>query len=272
MAITSPSGKKISALLKEYLLKFPDGPRMRDVKQKLFDYYMASGLYITANRLYTELDLSARNNFEMEYSLGIGKLLAGEYGESRKYFESALKSDNRDISRWALVGIADCDLKLNFHDNAIDIYKSIIEDHPGSEQVPFAILGLIEAYAGSSRASKAAIYYDIYKNNYNKTFGYSHYDTLLSKYEVRNAPETLRTSLESGHYIQVGVFAQKKNARSCYRLFRDQGLRTIIDEFKEGKKTYFRVLIGPYKTMAAGLEKKVELEKKQEEDYLILVK
>jgi len=257
LAITAPSGKKASTLLKEYSQKFPDGSKIGDVNKKLCDYYCSSGLYITANRLYSGVDRTANSGPEILYSIALGRQLAGEYSPARELFEQILNSKDDAVARWALLGVADCDLKLNFNDNAIEVYKTIIEDYPGGEQFPFALLGLVEAYAGSNRASRAAIYYDIYKKDYGRTFGYSHYDTLLARYEIRNSPETLHTNLESGHYIQVGVFAQKKNARSCYRLFRDQGLRTIIDEFKEGKKDYFRVVIGPYKNMTAALEKKV---------------
>ena len=50
--------------------------------------------------------------------------------------------------------------------------------------------------------------------------------------------------------MQIGIFSVRENADNTANLLRNSGVVPTIKEFNSGGKTYWRVIVGPVRTLA----------------------
>ena len=81
----------------------------------------------------------------------------------------------------------------------------------------------------------------------------------------------IQSLLDVEYFVQVGVFAHESNASVCLKKFRNLGYRSRLQEFDEGGRTFFRVMVGPYQSEKKAIGEKEKLEKSQGEKYLIIL-
>jgi len=272
LGVISPDGNRSSLYLKEYLQIFPDGNYANQVKRNLLDHYYASGLRITAGKLYSNgADLKDVENNEDLYRIALCKQELGDYLDARRLYVKITLDNNRELRPWAALGVADCDLLNGEAEIAVQQYRSVIDYYPESDAIPFALVGLSEAYRRLNNSDKSKLFYDLYREKYENSPSHEEIEaSLLEKRTVGNYRE-LRSVIDVNYYIQVGVFSKKSNANKCNRKFRNKGEKTRISDFIEGGRKFYRVIVGPLKSESSAKAKKSKLERAEGEAFTILI-
>ncbi len=271
LGITAPIGTRSSLYLKEYLQKYPDGPNAMRVRGNLLDYYSAAGLKITAGKLFTddlpENDLSPHDL----YKIAIVKQQLGEYEKAGRLFQNIVADNNGEMEAWGYLALSDCDLLSGDYEAALEGYKTVINRFPDLPPFPFALVGLSETYRRMGELDKAGSYYELYREKYEMAPGSIEIEAAILESDSDVSARGLPAILDVDYYVQVGIFAHKANAKTCVRKFRNIGFRSRLQDFREGGKTFYKVIVGPYESEKIAYGKKLELEKSQGEEYLIVL-
>lgn len=271
LGITAPMGTRSSLYLKEYLQKYPDDPNAVRVRSSLLDYYSAAGLKITAGKLFTndlpENDLSPHDL----YKIAIIKQQLGEYEKARQLFRNIVADNNSEMEAWGCLALSDCDLLSGNYPAALEGYKTVVNRFPDLPPFPFALVGLSETYRRMGDLDKAGSYYELYREKYEMAPGSVEIEAAILENDADVSAQGLPAILDVDYYVQVGIFAHEANAKTCVRKFRNIGYRSRLQDFREGGKTFFRVIVGPYESEKIAYREKLKLEKSQGEEYLIVL-
>lgn len=262
-------GSRSSLFLKEYLQKFSDGPGVARVRGRLLDYYAASGLQITASRLYSENDISAAPRDL--YRAALIKQQLGALDEAIALYENVISVSDNGLSAWCFLGLADCDLLKEDYKSAEAGYKEYLERYTDSPSFPFSLIGLSETYRRMGDIDRAATYYQLYRERYESSPGSDEIKAAILEKESEVSSDNLPPILGAEYFIQVGIFAKKENAKRCVRKFRNIGYRSKMERFKQGGRLFYRAMIGPYDDQRSAGREKAILEKSQGEEYLIIL-
>lgn len=271
LGTTAPIGTRSSLYMKEYLQKYPDGPNAMRVRSNLLDYYSAAGLKITAGKLIP--DEPARKFLLTHdlYKVAIIKQQLGEYTEARRLFQHIVAGSQGEMAAWGYLALSDCDLLSGDYQAALKGYRTVIERFSDLPPFPFALVGLSEAYRRMGEVDKAWSYYQLYREKYEMAPGSIEIETAIMEKDADAHDNDLPAILDVDYYVQVGIFAHKANAKTCVRKFRNTGHRSRMQDFREGGKTFYRVIVGPYESEKIAYRKKLELENSQGEEYLIVL-
>ena len=272
LGVISPDGNRSSLYLKEYLQIFPDGKYAYQVKRSLLDHYFAAGLRITAGKLYSDNSkLNKLSNDEDLYRIALCKQELGEYLKARRLYEQISKSNDIDLHPWAALGIADCDLLNGEREIAVHQYRAVIENYRESDAMPFALVGISEAYRRLGNRDKSKMFYDLYREKYENSPSNEEIEASLLESKTTRKDKELRAVIDVDYYIQVGVFSRKSNANKCNRHFRNKGEKSRISEFNEGGRKFYRVIVGPFGSESSAKKKQSKLEKAEGEAFTILI-
>lgn len=271
LGITSLRTNGSVLYLKEYMQKYPQGAYLQNVKRHLADYYSASGMNITASGMYPGIPDISDSNAVAGYRIALFKQQTGEFKAAAAIFDSLSKS-KRDISDWAVLGLADCDLLQKDYDKAIKGYEDIIDKKADSDVAPLAMLGMAQAYKEEGRPDQAGKSYTLYKEKYPTAPGSEEMEVLLSEKNGDNPSRNIPKAINAAYYIQVGVFSKSGNARICLHKFKSNGYQVRSDDFVESGQKYIKVLVGPFKDERTAKKTKDELEKSEGEEYLIFIR
>jgi tetratricopeptide (TPR) repeat protein len=271
LGVTAPVGTRSSLYLKEYLQKYPDGPNATQVRRNLLDYYSAAGLKITAGKLF--LDELAEDILSPDdlYNIAIVKQQLGEYDKARQLFQHIVAISEGEMAAWGYLALSDCDLLSGDYQAALNGYRTVIDRFSDSPPFPFALVGLSEAYRRMGELDKARSYYELYREKYEMAPGSLEIETAILDSDADVSRSDLPAILDVDYYVQVGIFAHKSNAKTCVRRFRNVGYRSRMQDFRDGSKTFYRVIVGPYESEKIAYRKKLELEESQGEEYLIVL-
>lgn len=271
LGLTASEGKRSALYLKEYLQKHPQGRNAPLVRRHLLDYYSASGLQITAARLYGRDPETGAAGAEDIYRIAVINQGIGEYETAAGLFEKAAQSGADELAIWARIGLSDCGLLKGDLESARKGYLSVIERFPDSTPLPFALVGLSETYRRQGRLDEAQTYYELYREKFELAPGSVEIEAAFMEAGSEDSNQAVQSLLEIDYFVQVGVFANKSNARICLKKFRNSGYRSRMQEFRERGKTFFRVMVGPYPSEKKAMKEKDKLEKSQGEKYLIIL-
>lgn len=271
LGITAPIGTRSSLYLKEYLQKYPDGPNAVRVRGRLLDYYAAAGLKITAGRLFA--DNLPEDDLDLHdlYKIAIVKQQLGEYENARRLFQIITAGGDGEMQAWGRLALSDCDLLSGNYEAALEGYRTVIDRFADMPTFPFALVGLSETYRRMGELDKAASYYELYREKYEMAPGSVEIEAAILDNDAAVSAHDLPAILDADYYVQVGIFAHENNAKTCVRKFRNIGYRSRMQDFREGDKTFFRVMVGPYESEKIAYRKKLELERSQGEEYLIVL-
>jgi len=271
LGITAPIGTRSSLYLKEYLQKYPRGPNAMRVRGDLLDYYSAAGLKITAGKLFPdELTGDVLSPHDL-YKIAIIKQRLGEYERAGQLFQDIVANSKGEMAAWGYLALSDCDLLNGNYQAALDGYQTVIDHFSNLPPFPFALVGLSEAYRRMGDFDKAWSYYELYREKYEMAPGSIEIEAAILESDADVSDGGLPAILDVDYYVQVGIFAHKANAKTCVRKFRNIGHRSRMQDFREGGKIFYRVIIGPYGSEKVARRKKLELEKSQGEEYLIVL-
>lgn len=271
LGVTAPIGTRSSLYLKEYLQKFPDGPNAMRVRSNLLDYYSTAGLKITAGRLFPvepDGDILAPDDI---YKMAIIKQQLGEYENARHLFQNVVTNGTVEMAAWGYLALSDCDLLSGDYRAALNGYRTVIDRFSDLPPFPFALVGLSETYRRMGDLDKAWSYYDLYREKYEMAPGSIEIEAALLESDTDVSDGGLPAVLDVDYYVQVGIFAHKPNAKTCVRKFRNIGYRSRMQDYREADKTFYRVIVGPYGSEKIAYREKLELEKSQGEEYLIVL-
>ena len=207
------------------------------------------------------------------YRLAFYRQQTGEYNSASDIYGSLLAQSDSSIANWARLGISDCALAEGRVEIAIDGYKAIIDEGLPVPSMPFAYLGLANAYLRADKQDKAEKVYQSYRDKFPKGAPSLELEAALTgnDQEMGQASEKTSKAINAAYYIQVGVFAKKDNAKACLKKFRILGYQTRMNDFDENGQHFYRVLIGPYADEQSSRHAKAELEKTQSEQFIIFV-
>ncbi len=271
LGTTAPIGTRSSLYMKEYLQKYPDGPNAMRVRSNLLDYYSAAGLKITAGKLIPDEPAWKFLSTHDLYKVAIIKQQLGEYAEARQLFQHIVAGSQGEMAAWGYLALSDCDLLSGDYQAALKGYRTVIERFSDLPPFPFALVGLSEAYRRMGEVDKAWSYYQLYREKYEMAPGSIEIETAIMEKDADAHDNDLPAILDVDYYVQVGIFAHKSNAKTCVRKFRNTGHRSRMQDFREGGKTFYRVIVGPYESEKIAYRKKLELENSQGEEYLIVL-
>ena len=270
LGITSLRTNGSVLYLKEYMQRFPKGIYLQDVKRNLADYYSASGMNITASGMYPDIFGISDSNAVTLYRIALYKQQTGDFKTAISIFEK-LNQSVGEISDWAALGLADCDLLQKDYSEAIRNYENIIDKRADSDVAALAMLGMSMAYREDGRVDKAQRSYMLYKEKYPASPKSDEMEVLLSENKGDEPSPDIAKEINAAYYVQVGIFSKNDNAKTCLRKFKSLGYQVRSDDFIEGGQKYIRVLIGPYKDEHSAKKIKNDLEKSEGEDFLIFI-
>lgn len=271
LGVSASSGNMSSLYLKDYLQKYPDGEHVNSALELLMDYYSAAGMLITAGKLNKSPGNESPVLIENRYKLALNKQQLGEYGSATDLFSTVSESGQPGISDWARLGIADCLLLMEKHDKALSAYKNLVDTNPKSPVFPFALIGISEAYRNLGNIEKAGVFYELYKERFENSPGNPEIEAALLEGRAIKNNKKLHMLIDVDYYIQVGVFARKSNATTCLKNFRNARYRTRMISFRENDKTFYKIIIGPYRNESKAMKEKSRLERSQGEVYTIFI-
>jgi tetratricopeptide (TPR) repeat protein len=271
LGMTAPEGNRSSLYLKEYLQKFPDGQDAPLVRRSLLDYYAASGLRITAGRLYDRDPSGQVNGPEDEYRIAVIRQGLGDYDTAAKLYEDVVREASGELLVWGRLGLADCSLLNGDLENAKQEYMSVLDKYSDSSPMPFALIGLSETFRRQGRLDEARTYYELYREKFELAPGSMEIEAALGEAHQDRTDDAIQSLLDVAYFVQVGVFAHESNATVCLKKFRTLGYRSRLQEFDDGGRTFFRVMVGPYQSEKKATREKEKLEKSQGEKYLIIL-
>ena len=271
LGMTAPEGNRSSLYLKEYLQKFPEGQDAPLVRRSLLDYYAASGLKITAGRLYDRDPSDQVNGPEDKYRIAVIKQDLGEYDVAAELYEDVAREASGELQVWGQLGLADCSLLNGDLEKAKKDYMSVLDKYSDSSPMPFALVGLSETLRRQGRLDEARTYYELYREKFELAPGSMEIEAALGEAHQDRTDNAIQSLLDVEYFVQVGVFAHESNASVCLKKFRNLGYRSRLQEFDEGGRTFFRVMVGPYQSEKKAIGEKEKLEKSQGEKYLIIL-
>jgi tetratricopeptide (TPR) repeat protein len=271
LGMTAPAGKRSSLYLKEYLQKYPGGREAPLVRRNLLDYYAASGLRITAGRLYGQDLADNVDGPEDIYRIAVVRQGLGEFDGAARLYREVARDAPGELEIWARLGIADCNLLNGDLESARKEYLSVIDRFPNSSPLPFALVGLSETFRRQGKMDEARAYYELYREKFELAPGSMEIEAALVETGNGHSEDAIQSLLDVDYFVQVGIFAHESNANVCLKKFRNLGHRSRIQDFSEGGRTFFRVLVGPYSSEKKALAEKENLEKSQGEKYLIIL-
>lgn len=273
LGVTAPSGKSSSAYLKEYMQKFPDGKHIDLVRHHLADYYAAQGLNITASMIYPDtLDNIPGLGVREQYRVALFRQRAGQYKSAINLYARLLAESDDEIGDWSRLGIADCNLLSGKFELAIDGYKELLGGAAASSYTtPFALLGISEAYEREAKFDRAEEYYNQYKKGFPSAPASLALEASLAEHNSSDKSAKIPKIIKAGYFIQVGVFAKKENAQTCFRKFKVQGFQSKMEDYVENSQKYYRILLGPYVDEASARKTKSDLEKSEGEAFFIVI-
>jgi tetratricopeptide (TPR) repeat protein len=271
LGMTASAGKRSSLYLKEYLQKYPGGEDAALVRRNLLDYYAASGLRITAGRLYGENPADDVGSPEDLYRIAVVKQELGEYDTAVRLFRDVAEKASGELEIWARLGAADCSLLNGDLQTAGREYLSLIDRFADSPPLPFALIGLSETFRRQGRLDEARTYYELYREKFELAPGSMEIEAALVETGNDPSDEAIQSLLDIEYFVQVGIFAHESNATVCLKKFRNLGYRSRMEEFNEGGRAFFKVMVGPYQSEKEALTEKVMLERSQGEKYLIIL-
>jgi hypothetical protein len=273
LGVTAPSGKSSSAYLKEYMQKYPKGEHIDEVRHHLADYYAAQGLNITASMIYPDTlkNIPGLSPEEM-YRVALFRQRAGEFKSAINLYARLLAESDDEIGDWSRLGIADCNLLSGKFEPAIDGYKELLNGAAVSSDIaPFALMGISESYERQGKLDRADEYYKRYRKEYQSSPGSIELEASLSERNSSEETGKIPKIIKAGYFIQVGVFAKKDNAKTCFRKYKVQGFQSQMEDFTENGQKYYRILLGPYVDEAAARKTKADLEKSEGEAFFIVI-
>jgi tetratricopeptide (TPR) repeat protein len=271
LGVTAPSGSRSSLFLKEYLQKHADGSNSERIRRQLLDYYAAAGLNITAGRLFSGISAGDLDNTQDIYRIAIIKQRLGLYDEAGGLFRSALARSGDELAAWCQLGLADCDLLAERYGSAAERYADLIDRYPDSPTFPYSLVGLSETYRRMGDIDKSSVYYQLYRERFELAPGFEEIEAALMDDDSSISDGDLQSILGIEYYIQVGVFAKKNNAKRCVKQFRNSGYRSRMEKFEQNGRSFYRALIGPYGDEKSARREKDKLEKKQGEEYQVII-
>jgi tetratricopeptide (TPR) repeat protein len=271
LGMTAPAGKRSSLYLKEYLQKYPAGKDAPLVRRNLLDYYAASGLKITAGRLYGQNLTDSVSGPEDIYRIAVVRQGLGEYDTAARLYDDVARNATGELEIWARLGTADCSLLSGDLQTARNEYLSLIDRFPDSPPLPFALVGLSETFRRQGKMDEARAYYELYREKFELAPGSMEIEAALVETGNGHSDDAIQSLLDVDYFVQVGIFAHESNAAVCLKKFRNLGYRSRLQEFDEGGRTFFRVLVGPYESEKKALAEKESLERSQGEKYLIIL-
>lgn len=271
LGMTAADGKRSSLYLKEYLQKYPGGENAFLVRRNLLDYYAASGLRITAGRLYGENLADNASGPGDLYRIAVVKQGLGEYDTAARLYRDVIEKASGELEIWARLGVADCGLLNGDLQTASRDYMSIIDRFADSPPLPFALVGLSETFRRQGKLDEARAYYELYREKFELAPGSMEIEAALVETRKDPSDKAIQSLLDIEYFVQVGVFAHESNAAVCLKKFRNLGYRSRMEEFSEGGRTFFRVMVGPYQSEKSALTEKDKLERAQGEKYLIIL-
>lgn len=271
LGVTAPLGTRSSLYMKEYLQKHPHGPNAVRVRSNLLDYYSAAGLKITAGKLFPDEPTADILSPRDLYRIAIIRQQLGEYEKAKQLFRDIITKSNVEMAAWGYLALSDCDLLSGNYEAALNGYRTVIDRFSDLPPFPFALVGLSETYRRLGELDKAESFYELYREKYEMAPGSIEIETAILESDANISDSSLPPILNADYYVQVGVFAHESNAKTCVRKFRNIGHRSRMLDFRDGGKTFYKVIIGPYDSEKIAYGKKLELEKSQGEEYLIVL-
>ncbi|MEE9555390.1 MAG: SPOR domain-containing protein [candidate division Zixibacteria bacterium] len=269
LGITASNGSRSSLFLKEYLQKFPDGSRVISARGRLLDYYYAMGLQITAGRLYSDnIDSATPRDL---YRAAMIKQQLGALDVAMELYKIAIIRGDVEITAWSFLGLADCDLLKGNYTSAESRFKGYLEIYADSPSFPFSLIGLSETYRRMGEIDLAATYYRLYRERYESSPESDEIKAAILEGELELSDDDLPSIIDAEYFVQVGIFAKKDNAKKCVRKFRNIGYRSKMERFRQGGKSFYKAMIGPYEDRRLASREKAILEKSQGEEYLIIL-
>jgi len=195
----------------------------------------------------------------------------GEYDKAIDIYREAVRTGDPRMKTWAELGLADCYLSLDNYNTALTAYKKLVEDFPESPVFPFALVGISETYRRQGEIDKSKVFYELYRERFEGSPRNIEIEAALIEQRDSGDDRKLQSLIKVDYFIQVGVFARKSNAETCIRKFRNLRFNARMDDFRDGGKTFHRVIIGPYGSESEARDVKKELERSQGEKYTLFI-
>jgi tetratricopeptide (TPR) repeat protein len=256
LGLCSQSGNRSSLYLKDYMQKFPNGKHAGEVLGLLIDYYSSSGLLITAGSIFENTDEEKFSSPLNLYKAALYKQQLGEYHSAIDIFNKAANSGDDEIKGWAELGLADCRLSQDNYNTALASYKRLVEEYRDSDIFPL---------------DKSKVFYDLYRERFEESPRNIEIEAALIDKKTPGNNHKLQTLIDVDYYVQVGVFARQSNAETCLKKFRNLRYAARMTDFRDGGKSFHRVVIGPFGSESQAREVKTELERTQGEKYTLFI-
>jgi outer membrane protein assembly factor BamD (BamD/ComL family) len=172
-------------------------------------------------------------NDEVLYFLGLTYIKIGNYPQAREYLGKLTKSYSRSkFYEQGLVKFADTYFLEGDFERSRALYEEMEKKYPSSDYLPLIYFRLAQIAAKEGKWADSEKYTAFLKDNY------------------PNSPEMslVATLEEAGDFftIQVGAFAEKKNALELQEELKKNYSVYIIEE-KNGGYTLYKVRVGKFK-------------------------
>lgn len=279
---TEESGETSAAYLKDFINKSSGDSRLIDwAKLDLGKYYLAQKLYVTANKLFDNIDEDSPFWDEASYLAAKCLLMSDEYELAIDDFkaitdryETEESGDAREkleqFYNWAKLGLADAYASLKNYSQAESVYTELIEPENEADISAPALLGLQDIAQQQDKQDDSREYANMYNERYpTDSPVIESRDTIES---VSAKPDDYEPAVKrrSGYFIQVGVFHNRENADRMSKLYKESGYKTFIEVFIEGGEEFHRVLVGDYQSKQQAEFVKKRLERAIGERYFII--
>ncbi|MCD6162637.1 MAG: SPOR domain-containing protein [candidate division Zixibacteria bacterium] len=281
---TEESGETSAAYFKDFINKSSGNSRLVDwAKLDLGKYYLAQKLYVTANKLFENIDQDSPFWDEASYLAAKCLLMSDEYELAADDFKaitdryeseesSEVKDKLEQFYNWAKLGLADAYASLKDYNQAESVYTELIEPEREHDISAPALLGLQDIAQQQNKQDNSREYANMYNERYqpdSPVIENSGRDTAES---ISAKPEKYEPAIKrsSGYFIQVGVFHNRENADRMSTLYKESGYKAYIEVFIEGGEEFHRVMVGGYQSKQQAEFVKKRLERAIGEKYFII--
>lgn len=245
----------------------------------IIEYNYAKGLYLTATSDLDEFIQQFENSPYLPkayWLLGSCHLATDQIQSARENFDKVLQLyPNSEFAAWAQVGKGDCFFSIKDYKNAILEYQKVIGRYNDSPALSLALLQLYYSYIELKDEQNSYFYQNLYNEKFSSGFklGQSLNETFLPSQSTPSKKlSEVESSLNVVYTVQIGVFAERKNAFDIATVLKSSAYTPSIFQKKIQDKTYYVVQVGDFKSLPEAIHIKENLEKELGGSYRVVMK
>lgn len=259
-ALSETDGDASAALLKRYLVEHKGHPLEWRAEMELGLHGYALGTYAQASGHFARavsLKPPKREAVKARYWLGLARLGAGSFAQSRREFEAVKLDDGgTGLSDAASLGAADCLRQEGSYSSALAEYNRLAAKPGGTDWLPQALQGAGLCLEKLKREAEARQVYSRLVREFPSSF-----EATAARGKLKTAaPAASQKTAAAGYTIQAGAFSQEANARKLVTSLTQKGVTELsVVKEERGGRVLFIVYLGEFPTKEAAQQTSKEL-------------